>query len=471
MAKRIRLGNANIIELELLPIDKEGRDASLLWASGRLLIAGRAVIANEGGAAIEWTWLDLLEWLAKHWSALLLEQSYPFNLSTLGMNTLMRDLNQRWEDMPEQLVEDEEEQALHFLARHDMASGFKGIFLPSIYLIRLGQTLQITLAETNTDLSLDLATAVAALETIANGLAELAAATLHVKPTSRAQVAIELWQTRQQCFEKKHLILSTGLSRQNLEDLQATTDEFWEFNQVTPLEDTELMAAARMTSDKLTLGQQAIIFQLIREIPRQTTAELDQLSNELKQEFKEAGQIFEQGYWVANWLREKLNKSQDEGIQPRELLNTWQVKLQNFELENSGLDALACWGKQHGPAILINQVEESSASHEFGENSTLAHEICHLLLDRADTLPVAEVLNGNSPERLEKRARAFAAELLLPRATAAQAIQDATSLEVAVIALSNSFKVSEKLVSLQIKNSSIYSQLTQKEKNYLAKLV
>ena len=146
-------------------------------------------------------------------------------------------------------------------------------------------------------------------------------------------------------------------------------------------------------------------------------------------------------------------------------------KAAELRARNSGLDALACWGKKHGLAILYNQVEKSSASHEFGENSTLAHRICHLLMDRADTLSVAEVLNGNSPERLEKRARAFAAELLLPRATAEAVVRSAISLETAVTELSNTFKVSEKLVSLQIKNSLIYRQLRQQEQNYLTKVV
>lgn len=110
--------------------------------------------------------------------------------------------------------------------------------------------------------------------------------------------------------------------------------------------------------------------------------------------------------------------------------------------------AIECW-----PSVWII----ISAGHEFGENSTLAHEICHLFLDRADTLPVAEVLNGNSPECLEKRTRAFAAELLLPRVTATEVVQKSANLKEAVMELSNRFKVSEKLVSLQVLNSYICS--------------
>lgn len=468
MAKTIWLGCANIIELEFRPIVKKDVDASLLWASGRLFVAGEAVVAGEDGGAVEWTWLDLLEWLAKHWSTLLLEQSYPFNVSTLGMHTLMRDLERRWEDMPEERIEDEEEQALQFLSRHDLASAFKGIYFPSVYLIRLGNTLQVTLAETNVTHSLSLNTAVQALEAIADGIVEQVQ--FYSNQPSRAQTAIKLWEARQQHFEQKHLALSTGLSQKSLEELNATRPEFWELDTGNLLDETELMAAARMTSGKLTLEQQETVFDLLRELPLVSTPVLDQLSEELRMSFMEVGELYDQGYWAANWLRCKLNIALNKPIQLAEILKAWNVIVQDFELESSGLDALACWGDKHGPAILINQVLESSAAHKFGENSTLAHEICHLLLDRGDTLPVAEVLNGNSPERLEKRARAFAAELLLPRDTAAIAIQDSVNLQATVTELSDAYKVSEKLVSLQIKNSSIYSQLSQKEQSFLNSL-
>lgn len=465
MAKTIRLGRADIIELELTPIDKKGADVSLLWARGRLFIAGEPVIASEDGGVIEWTWLDLLEWVAKHWSALLLEQSYPFNISTLGMSTLMRDLKRRWEDMPEDRVEDEEEHVLQFLSRHDLASAFKGIYFPSVYLLRLGSTLQATSAETETTHGLNLDCAVHALEAIANGIVEQVQQ--HSQPQSRAQAAIDMWEKRHQGLEQKHLLLSTGLTEQSLKELKASNSEFWEFDPAHPLEDTELMAAARMTSGKLNTEQQAIILKLIRDVPLQTTPILDQISTEIRQEFKEDGQLYDQGYWAANWLRCRLSKPLEKPIEPAEILKEWNVKLQSFELENSGLDALACWGNKHGPAILINQVLESSAAHKFGENSTLAHEICHLLLDRGDTLPVAEVLNGNSPEHLEKRARAFAAELLLPREVAALVIQKTESLQESITQLSNTYRVSEKLVTLQIKNSSIYHQLSQEEQQLL----
>jgi Zn-dependent peptidase ImmA (M78 family) len=52
------------------------------------------------------------------------------------------------------------------------------------------------------------------------------------------------------------------------------------------------------------------------------------------------------------------------------------------------IDAVACWGPRHGPAVLLNR-EGRHAHTERGARATLAHEICHLLIDRQGSLPLA----------------------------------------------------------------------------------
>jgi len=51
---------------------------------------------------------------------------------------------------------------------------------------------------------------------------------------------------------------------------------------------------------------------------------------------------------------------------------------------------------------------------------TVAHELCHLLVDRGQALGAVDILNGQMPLAVEQRARAFAAELMLPSEAAAQ---------------------------------------------------
>ena len=45
---------------------------------------------------------------------------------------------------------------------------------------------------------------------------------------------------------------------------------------------------------------------------------------------------------------------------------------------------------------------------------TLAHELCHLLFDRSDAVPLSVLSGAWAPPRLERVANAFAAELLMP---------------------------------------------------------
>lgn len=465
MAKKLQLGNKNTIYLELTPVSKKNADKSLLWAKGKLTIANIPVICDEQEGPIEWTWIDLLEFLAKNWHYLLLEQSLPFNIKTPGLHTLMRDLERKWENMPEEQVETEEEAAFSFLARHDLANAFKGIFFPSVYLLRLGNTFQISLLENKQTLELPFYETETALRQIAEELIELAQS--YNLTTNRAAAAIALWQTRQTRITQHLIPLTTGIDESLLRKLAGNDENFWGINQQNLLAETELMAAARMTNGHLNLSQQQEVLRLIRAIPHKNTPELDQLASQFDLTQIETSTPYDQGYLAAQWLRNRLAIKNDEPIQPKVLLENWGVSIEHFELENSSLDALACWGEKHGPAILINQVEESTAAHEFGENSTLAHEICHLLLDRNTTLPVAEVLNGNSPERLEQRARAFAAELLLPRQIAALAVQESTNLNQSLQQLSVKYKVSERLVALQIKNSSIYNNLSAEEQQQI----
>tara|TARA_R110001599_G_scaffold77796_2_gene211943 strand:+ start:78 stop:1472 length:1395 start_codon:yes stop_codon:yes gene_type:complete len=452
-----------LLELKL-KLNQQKEYAGLIWGEGRLRVNGLLVIAGEDDRPVAWTWVDLLEWLAKNWAYILLEQSFPFQVPAMDISTLMRDLEKRWENMAGDRVEDEEEEAFRFLGRHDLASAFKGIFFPAIYLMRQGNLMEAISAEHGSTMRLPLQRAVSDLEQIGDHLAELAA----TNEESRGKLAAQRWYSRGKSLKTKALPLLTGLSAGTLAQLNPENDpEYWEYNPEFPLADGELMAAARMTSGVLLADQQAQVLQLIRDIGKAPTPKLDSLSSDLAAVFKDIGKPYDQGYWAAIWLRRKLGIPASESVKPGELLESWDVPVREFHLPDSTLDALACWGPRRGPAIFVNKAQESTPAHVHGENTTLAHEICHLLLDRDGPLPVAEVLNGNTPERLEKRARAFAAELLLPRSVAVETVRTMNSLDAAVMRLSSTYEVSMELVSWQIINSDSYVLLADDEQKWL----
>lgn len=102
-----------------------------------------------------------------------------------------------------------------------------------------------------------------------------------------------------------------------------------------------------------------------------------------------------------------------------------------------------------------------------GRRSALAHEICHLLIDRPHALPVAEVLGGQVPRWAEQRANAFAAELLLPRVQAERLCRQAADPVAAASRLEGDYQVSRKLTLHQIINSELGPSLSPSERQRL----
>ena len=96
--------------------------------------------------ALHWTWIDLLEGLAEHWPALLLEETYPIPVLPLYPGLLRREAERRWEDQPDEIIDAEDEAVYRFLFRHDLAMAFKGLFLPSLLLLRHGQHFAVSCA-------------------------------------------------------------------------------------------------------------------------------------------------------------------------------------------------------------------------------------------------------------------------------------------------------------------------------------
>jgi hypothetical protein len=105
------------------------------------------------------------------------------------------------------------------------------------------------------------------------------------------------------------------------------------------------------------------------------------------------------------------------------------IKFEDMDLAN--LDAIAIWGPSHGPGVLVNKSSrrlalgrQEKVAGSGAARVTLAHELCHLLVDREHALGAVEILNGRMPLMVEQRARAFAAAFMLPSEAAAQMWRD-----------------------------------------------
>lgn len=460
MAKEIRgSGDMKLIgssgglqfELSLDPNDKHG----LAWGEGMVLLDGEPVWFDEDTEGweipVQWTWVDLLEFLGRWWPWIVHEQDYPYPFQPLYPGFLLREAELRWQELSDEQAEEEEEEVYRFLARHDLAEALKGIFLPSLILLRQGNTCHISAA-----LRQNRICSWAEVQSTLEELGQFLAETVSESTNPRSQYALELWRRREERRAELELYLTTGLSeelRRSFEGVDWRT--------------MEIRAVARMSSKTVILSDQQEFLRCIASMPHRETPELDRLAEQVHQEFQEIGAPHKQGYWVANQLRSMLGLSWSEYVEPRSFLEEWGVLIQEIQIEGCPVQAVTAWGEEHGPAILLNIGAGSRAAHEFGQRATLAHEIGHLLLDRDRGLPAGEVLGGRIPEYLEKRARAFAAEFLLPREAAEEAMRHRGTLEDSARYLQRTYKVSTELLAWQINNSRARTFLSLEEETRL----
>lgn len=434
-------------DLALDSPDQEG----LAWGQGMVLLEGEPVWFGEGRDGEEvplyWTWVDLLAFLGRWWPWLLLEEDYPFPLQPLYPGFLLQEAELRWQELPEEQAEGEEEEVHRFIYRHDLAEAFKGIFLPSIMLVRQGKTCHIS-AATHRHLVLPWGQVQNALEEVGDFLARAVSGSSN----ARAGYALDLWRQRENALAKHELDITTGLSQ---DDRNRFQDLDWQSE--------EIRVAARMSSKTVLFVDQQEFLKRIAGAPRRETPELDSLSSAIQAEFQEIGPPHEQGYWAAGRVHSALGLAVQDYAHPEKYLKQWGVLIQKTVRQGCPVEAVTAWGEKHGPVIIVNQGSGSRAGHEFGERATLAHEMAHLILDRDRALPAAEVLGGRTPEYPEKRARAFAAEFLLPRELAKNAVRRHASLEEAARYLQKTYLISTEMLAWQINNSGARMTLDQEE--------
>ncbi len=221
---------------------------------------------------------------------------------------------------------------------------------------------------------------------------------------------------------------------------------------------SEILAAARMRPEGVTNDAMSAIFDAISSVPKVETKSLDELSGEAVHHLTpllNSNELpFLQGHGIANWLRDRLGYDWRAMINPAELLRVWNVPVRSVRLGNSEIDALAFWGPKHGPAIVINR--DGIHAGPVGRRATYAHEICHLLVDRTQKLPLADIIGGQVPESIEQRARAFAAELLLPSRIAYESFlqtdQSLHEVSAALTSLMEVFRISRSTAAHQLRH-------------------
>ena len=365
---------------------------------------------------------DLLSYLTEFWKPLILRQTYPISTQPERPSLLRAEAEKRWGTEPEETVEREDALITAFEEAHDVSHCFAGMFaLPPLWLVRQGDRM---LVETRSSLrNVAFENARTSFEEAGNEIATH----LQAAEDDRWYDLLKAWQRRDQGTPAILLAWATSLDRDVAETferdgvLSAPKDVAEAAN-----DNDELRIAARMAS---ALPQEQIrqIITLVGSFPKSVAQPLDDLGVRVRAYIAKSftdRRPFEQGEAAANFVRAYLKLGAEDRVDVFSVVENLGVSLHSQSVEPSTLFALAVWGPRHGPAVLLNElVMQPLAQIQLRDNwlarVNLAHELCHLLVDHQHTLTAIEVMQSWMPLDIERRAKAFAGEFLLPGGGAA----------------------------------------------------
>jgi IrrE N-terminal-like domain len=123
---------------------------------------------------------------------------------------------------------------------------------------------------------------------------------------------------------------------------------------------------------------------------------------------------WEQGYMLANLSRKAMGVPETPyRINLDKLLSQSGIEKREVGLSDTKVRAISICGKGLRPLVAVNQSCKQNES-EPGLRFTLAHELCHLLFDEEEGVPLAVASGPWADAAIEKRANAFAAMFLMP---------------------------------------------------------
>lgn len=125
------------------------------------------------------------------------------------------------------------------------------------------------------------------------------------------------------------------------------------------------------------------------------------------------GLPWEQGYEIAEQIHQELSGTGTPSKGVENVLTDLGIDVAETELTDRRIRGVAVAGPQHHPAALVNESHPRNQSPE-GRRFTLAHELCHLLVDRREGRKLAVASGPWAPVEVEQRANAFAACYLMP---------------------------------------------------------
>jgi Zn-dependent peptidase ImmA (M78 family) len=432
--------------------DRQSWGSFTIWAGGENLCAH-----FEQGEVVDsahWYLLPLMEWIASNWDPLLHEERLP--LRNDGASAAESLSKTRMPPVSLKRIDDFEwfDAWSEWWARHSVRSAREGGLFPDIYLRRYRDRLELsTGADPLPGIPVDIAF-LAANRTYRTGLIDAASSMWQVLTAATHELQRRLPQSKRVAalVEKVSSLQSPDRETLRMAWLAGLGDRF---SQVTRAIDGTLSTVNKRIresiigpgrSSPLVVGGSAYarllygaispttdlsdVVLLTKKIAANYVDDASSLLEALNLPFEneDFGQLSpgEQGSRLGERACEILAGDSENWVDINSIIESRGIVFSSTELSDDEIRAVSVFGPTQFPHIFLNtkfRWNQISSVRRF----TLAHELCHLLLDReyGDELAIAS--GPWAPLAIEQRANAFAAAFLMPTWLLRDALATATA--------------------------------------------
>jgi Zn-dependent peptidase ImmA (M78 family) len=422
-------------------------------------------IRGEEADDFEWFADELLSHLTECWKPLILRQNYPIPVQPERPSFLIAEASKRWSGLSDATIENEQRAVAAFEDVHNLANAFGGItgLLP-LWFMRDQDTMIVDTQELQFRLP---------IQEVINALVsagDTIAARLKKVDQQKWSKLLLAWDRRDQGDAALMLALTIGRDQSSAailiaEKILEAPKSFGE----AVNDNDELRIAARMAGP-MPLNQIKSVIKEVRKCRLRNAPKLQEIVAAATQFIETNGLIdarpYIQGNALAIWLRRNLNLSANRTVDPIQILERqFNIDVRVIDFGIQSLDAIAVWGSKHGPGVLLNQTSKrihkpANIWRNGALRVTAAHELCHLLLDSRHTLSAVDILGGRMSLRIEQRAKAFAAEFLLPSKEAGEVWRnkgyplDLETLQQIIKGLCHRFNVTKSVAAWQLQHGA-----------------
>jgi len=437
-------GDKNIFALEFAFVsDPDGgcgatKEESLSWGEFALWVQGKNLCQfmhkGERSDSVHWYLLPLIEWFANNWGALLYEEAPPTPTDKgFSARSIFFEYGKlRFGFMPE----NEESLWYDWGQRHSLRSCASGGIFPDVYLRGAGDKVEISWGNATHPgypdglfFTAPMATEFALRAEVGNVLYSFlgaASADLLLKASdserfkSLRKIVNEIPGNK-----KSHISWMIPAIREQRLQFTDLVERVKDFIPSCDFGD-QIPAAVLMFGSCSPRIHQGDIDIILRNISKgNETPELTEFIHSIP--FSQNERPYESGYASAQNFTDMYN-IQGNFVDIETILADFSINVVDVEFSDHTMRGIALAGDGLIPTIFVNTAHPKNATDK-GRRYSLSHEFCHLLHDRQYGQEVGVVSGPWAPQRVEQRANAFAAMLLMPVSMIEEMIGQYTDIE------------------------------------------